>query len=128
MGLSSFIKTAFTVTLLTVMISCSKNEEEAEIPSTILSEEKFTKLIVDFALAESTSNINVKNLPADKMDSLYNFDPLIDNNVSKSQYDSTIAFYSKHPGLYKKVYENVLVELSKMQVKKDSVTTDPVSK
>ncbi len=113
---------------LSVMISCAKSDEEESIPANILNEEKFTKLIVDFALAESVSNINVKSLPADKMDSLYNFDPLVDNNVSKSQYDSTITFYSKHPELYKKVYENVLAELSKMQVKKDSIKVDQVVK
>ncbi len=122
------IKTLLPVIALSVMISCAKSDEEENIPANILNEEKFTKLIVDFALAESVSNINVKSLPADKMDSLYNFDPLVDNNVSKSQYDSTITFYSKHPELYKKVYENVLAELSKMQVKKDSLKVDQVVK
>ncbi|MBL7920976.1 MAG: DUF4296 domain-containing protein [Bacteroidia bacterium] len=128
MAFSFFTKLLFSVTVLTVITSCAKNNEEANIPQSVLSEEQFAKLLVDFALAESTSNINVKNLPADKMDSVYNFDPLIDNHVSKSAYDSTITFYSKHPALYKRVYENVLTELSKMQVKKDSVKVDPVSK
>lgn len=109
------------------MASCSNKDEEISVPSNILNEEKFTKVIIDFALAESTSNINVKNLPADKMDSLYAFNPLADNNVTKGKYDSAIAFYSKHPTLYKKIYENVLAELSKMQIKKDSVKVDPVS-
>jgi hypothetical protein len=110
------------------MLSCSSDDLETVVPSTILSEEKFTKIIVDFALAESTGNINVKNVASDKMDSVYAFNPLIENNVTKGQYDSAIAFYSKHPNLYKKIYENVLAELSKMQIKKDSLTVDPASK
>ncbi len=128
MAYFSFKNMSISVILATVMVSCSAKDDETNIPTNILNEEKFTKVIVDFALAESTSNINVKNLPADKMDSAYAFSPLIDNNVSKSQYDSTVTFYSKHPALYKKIYENVLAELSKMQIKKDSVKVDPASK
>lgn len=128
MAFSFFSKILFAVTVLTVVTSCTKNDDVANIPQSVLSEEQFAKLLVDFALAESTSNINVKNLPADKMDSVYNFDPLIDNHVSKGAYDSTITFYSKNPALYKRVYETVLAELSKMQVKKDSVKVDQVSK
>ena len=84
--------------------------------------------MVDFSLAESASNLNVKNLPAEKMDSAYAFDPLEENNVSRSQYDSAVSFYSKHPSIYKKIYENVLATLSKMQLRNDSAKVDPVSK
>ncbi|MBA3680161.1 MAG: DUF4296 domain-containing protein [Bacteroidetes bacterium] len=128
MACPSFIKILLSVTVITVMASCLNKNDETQLPANILNEEEFTKVIVDFALAESTSNINVKNLPADKMDSLYTFNPLTENNVSKSQYDSTITFYSKHPALYKKVYDNVLEELSKMQIKTDSAKVDPAVK
>jgi hypothetical protein len=107
------------------LFSCSSlQDNELNVPNSILSEEKFTKLIVDFALAESAGNLNVKNLPAEKMDSAYAFNPLKENKVSKEQYDSAVTFYSKHPAIYKKIYENVLVTLSKMQAKKDTVTVD----
>jgi len=129
MGLFSFIKFILpAVILLSVMPSCSSEEAEASVPANILSEEAFAKVIVDFALAESTGNINVKSVAGDKMDSVYAFNPLIDNKITKSQYDSAIAFYSKHPSIYKRVYETVLAELSKMQVKKDSLKVDSVSK
>lgn len=110
------------------MCACNSNEEDITIPNTIINEEKFTKLMVDFALAESASNLNVKNVAAQKIDSTYTFNPLEENNISKSQYDSAISFYSKHPALYKKIYENVLVSLSKMQTKRDTLKVDSLLK
>jgi hypothetical protein len=66
-----------------------------------------------------------------KFDSAYAFNPLKENNIDQAKYDSSISFYSKHPKLYKKIFEEVLTTLSKMQaaraakkdstVKKDSV-------
>ena len=115
--------------IILLIISCGKGkDEEVTIPENVLSEEKFTKVLVDFALAESTSNMNVKNVSAAKIDSVYAFNPLKENGITKPQYDSAIAFYSKHPLLYKKIYEDVLVALSKMQVKKDSSKVDPTLK
>ena len=114
---------------LNVFIRCeSGKNEHSEIPTMVLNEEKFTQLLVDFALAESASNLNIKNVSAQKMDSVYAFNPLTENKVTKATYDSTISFYSKHPALYKKIYENVLTKLSKMQVKKDSVRVNIPSK
>ena len=116
------------ITTLFVASCASHQEDEHYVPENILSEEAFTKLIVDFSLAESASNLNVKNLPAEKMDSAYAFDPLEENKISKNQYDSAVSFYSKHPLIYKKIYENVLTTLSKMQLKTDTVKVVPVSK
>lgn len=127
---SSFIKKIILLPLLVVLVfSCGQSEEDKNtIPDNILTEEAFTKVLLDFALAESASNINVKNVPSERLDSTYAFDPLVENKVTRAQYDSAIVFYSKHPGLYKKIYENVLTSLSKMQVKKDTTKVDPVSK
>jgi Domain of unknown function (DUF4296) len=102
--------------------SCKNNEEEKPtIPENILKEEAFTKLLTSFALAESASNMNIKSVPGYKMDTVYAFNPLIEHGVRKSQYDSTLDFYIKHPLLYKKVYENVLAELTDLQTKRDSL-------
>jgi len=125
MGIKSSIKLFLSVICISFIFSCSSPQEEnVSVPDKILSEEVFTKLIVDFALAESTSNINIKNVSSEKNDSAYAFNPLKENNVSRVDYDSALAFYSKHPTLYKKVYENVLVILSKMQIRNDTIKVD----
>ncbi|MEO6303426.1 MAG: DUF4296 domain-containing protein [Bacteroidia bacterium] len=128
MSFSFTKKIILLVISFSFIVSCGSEDGQVNIPSNVLNEEKFTKLLVDFALAESISNINVKNIPSDKSDSVYAFDPLKENNISRPEYDSSLAFYSKHPSLYKKIYENVLVVLSKMQIKKDSAKVDQASK
>jgi hypothetical protein len=49
---------------------------------------------------------------------VYAFNPLKQNNISKSKYDSTLIYYSQHPDLYKLIYENALQELSNLQTKR----------
>lgn len=99
--------------LMFVNLRCSNkslSNNQAPIP-----QEKFSKLIADFLLAESAVNLNIKNLNINAFDSAYAFNPLKDNNISKSLYDSTILFYSSHPDLYKEMYEEALQLLSEMQ-------------
>jgi hypothetical protein len=116
-----FILFGVSVTFF-LFTSCKNNEEEKPtLPDNILKEEAFTKLLTSFALAESAANMNIKSVPGYKMDTVYAFNPLIEHGVRKSQYDSTLDFYVKHPLLYKKVYENVLAELTDLQTKRDSL-------
>lgn len=109
------------------LVACNK-EKEVEIPANVLSSEKFTQVLVDFAMAEAAANMNIKNVPVIKIDSTYAFNPLKENNITKSQYDTTLAFYSAHTDLYKKIYEDVLTELSKIQTRRDSLKALPASK
>jgi hypothetical protein len=63
-----------------------------------------------------------------KIDSVYAFDPLYENKVRKSQYDSTLIYYTHHPKEYKIIYENVLVVLSKLEAKHSLVKTNAIKK
>ncbi len=112
-----------------ILLACKGGEEDTlSVPDNVLSEEKYIKLLVDFSLAESAGNLNVKNLSGLKFDSAYAFNPLKENNVSQAQYDTTVAFYSKHPKQYKKIFEEVLTALSKMQATRNAVKKDTVAK
>jgi hypothetical protein len=115
------INTAVLVSAICVA-GCS-NDKAVAIPAGVLSKEAFTKVLVDFALAESAANMNIKSAPVFKIDSVYAFDPLKENKVTKVQYDSTLAFYTRHTDLYQDVYQNVLTELSNMQTRRDSLKT-----
>ncbi|MBS1650636.1 MAG: DUF4296 domain-containing protein [Bacteroidetes bacterium] len=76
------------------------------------------KVLSDFALCESASNLNIKNIDFRKVDSVYMFNPLSVNGISKAQYDSAIAYYAHNPKLYKGLYEAALKILND---KSDSV-------
>lgn len=112
-----------------LFFSCwEKREETVEIPPGILSEEAFTRVLRDLSLAESAANMNIKNVNVHKMDSVYAFDPLRENNITKMQFDSAVAFYVHHPELYKRVYENVLVALREMETRRNPAKKDSALK
>jgi hypothetical protein len=101
---------------LLLLSSCGEEEKKVKVPDNVLDQEKFSELLVDFALAESASAINIMNLKRPgELDTVYAFNPLIDNNVKRETLDTTLYFYSHHPKEFKKVYEMVLEKLSKMQ-------------
>jgi hypothetical protein len=114
---------AMAITL--VLDSCSREKKKVPLPPNILTEEQFATVLADFALAESASNLNIKKAALHQMDSVYAFDPLLENGIRKSQYDSSLKFYIAHPERYREVYEIALVKLSEMEsaraaAKKDS--------
>jgi hypothetical protein len=101
-----------------LLFSCKpRNEEEQPVPKNLLSEEQIIQVLTDTYLAESASGINVKAVTGEKFDSAYVFNPLKDNNISKSKFDSTIVFYTKHPKKFKIIYDKVLDKLSVIQAK-----------
>ncbi|MBP7807927.1 MAG: DUF4296 domain-containing protein [Bacteroidia bacterium] len=95
--------------------SCGGEDREVEIPDYVLDKEKFSEVIVDFTLAESAAGINILSVPGAKGDTVYAFNPLIDNNVKRATFDTTLYFYSHNPKLFKEVYVLALEKLSKLQ-------------
>jgi hypothetical protein len=125
----------FIVILSLSIFSCGRKQEEEDsvIPSYVLDQKQYVKLLVDMALSEAASNVNIKGVATQKYDSVYKFDPLKENKITKAKYDSTLAFYSRHPKMFKDLYDEVLTELSEMkskreQEKKDTVIKDKVLK
>lgn len=111
-----------SITILLAFACINEGDKAEAVPSTLVPVETFERVLADFALAESATNMNVKNVSAYRLDTVYAFDPLAENGIRKSQFDSTLVFYSRHPALYKKVYENVLTLLSEMQTRHDSIS------
>jgi hypothetical protein len=111
---------------MAIMMSCGNPQQD--IPSYVLSPDRFAQVLVNYALAESAAGVNVKSVNAGQLDSVYSFDPLKDSDVTKAQYDSSLRFYSLHPELYKKVYEDVLNRLSVMESARDGVKADSAAK
>jgi hypothetical protein len=103
--------------------SCS-DKDEIVIPSYVLSQEKMEKILVDFSLAESAAAININNVLPQHYDSAYAFDVLKENQVSKNDYDTSIYFYSRHPDLYKQLYEAVLERIAVLETKR--IATDSI--
>lgn len=103
--------------LLTLCFLACKPEVEQEVtpPAGILGRDKMIEVLTDSYLAESATGLNVLGVRGDKFDSAYVFNPFKDHGVSKPQFDSSLAFYSRHPKTLKSIYEKVLEKLSQIQ-------------
>ena len=111
-----------------VLCACKRIEFDKEDPIGLISEQELAEIIADYALAESAANLNIKGILNSSTDSVYAFDPLRERDIRKSQYDSTLAYYSGHTEEYKKVYEKVLEILSAKQTQFQQTKADSVSK
>lgn len=109
------MKRTLVCALILVLASCSHEAPPEAIPDYVLDKEKFSKVLCDFTLAESAAGINVKNARADKLDSVYAFDPLADNHISRKDFDTSLYFYSHHPTLFKEAFQLAMEKLSQMQ-------------
>ena len=104
----------FIVSVL--LFSCRpKHEEDEAIPKNVLTEEQLVKVLTDSYLAEGASGINVKSVTGEKFDSTYLFNPLKDNHIEKATFDSSMAYYTRHPKKLKIIYDKVLDKLSVAQ-------------
>jgi hypothetical protein len=113
--LNKIINSCLLVCVLLAWAGCAGEEEAIVIPVNIIEKDKLVKVLADFALAESASNMNILSIRVQKHDSVYAFNPLRENQVRQSQFDSTIRFYTQHPELYKKLYDEVMIRLTEMQ-------------
>jgi hypothetical protein len=122
--MSPGVKRLFKMLLLAAGLAACvpENERDVSAPPDVLGEEEMAAVLADFAMAESAATLNAKNVRLSATDSVYAFEPLKDNKVTKAQYDSSLAFYVANPKQYKRVYERVLEMLSAYQASHDTLT------
>ncbi len=97
--------------LCTIILSCSGVKKKYLIP-----EKKLVPIIVDMNIADGISfqySPGTKRLNLDSA-AVYGW-VLEKHNVTKAQFDSTIAYYTKHPDRLNRIYEKVIASLSKME-------------
>jgi hypothetical protein len=109
------LKRVFAILSIAFFFSCAGKKKEEKLPSYVLDKEKFSDLICDFTLAEGAVGMNIKSLPGNKMDSVYAFNPLKDNKVTRKDFDTSMYYYCRHPELFKEVYQLALEKMSKFQ-------------
>ena len=95
------------------LFSCKP--KEAKIPAGILPKEQMVSVLTDVHLAEAALTLNTKNDSAALVAAgYYNF-IYQSHRITKKQFDESLDFYTKHPELLEKIYEEVINELSKKQ-------------
>ena len=86
-----------------ILFSCSKKEEQNH---NIIPKDQFANILAKIYLVESDFKLNrVNNSDYQKI--------LSDHNVNKTNFENTLQHYSERPGLFEKIYEEILIDLEK---------------
>jgi hypothetical protein len=109
-----FRKTFFIFFLCMFCISCSQNKDK--VPSGIIPPEKMAEILTDVHIAEAYTNY--KNLQADALkQSISDYYHFIFKTygISDADFEESFDYYSKNPVAFIKVYDQVLIHLSKKE-------------
>lgn len=100
------------------MAACHSEDASSSPTQGVMDKETFIEVMKDQALIESAITSNIKNVEANKFDSVYNFNVYEQNHVTKGQYDTTLKYYSSKPEEFKLIMESVLEKLNVEKAKR----------
>ena len=95
-----------------ILFSCSEkqeqntndNQQEQNTNDNIIPKEQFTNILEEIYLKESESQFNkIKNSDYQEI--------LSEHNVSKTDFENTLQYYSERPGLLEKIHEDIALNL-----------------
>jgi hypothetical protein len=113
MQAKQIISTLLFALLIAGTFSCSK--PRTIIPPEVLTEKEMIPLLVDVHIAQAaTSMFDSNDSVKYKMDELLSYILSI-HHVERARYDSSISFYTRHPEIMQRMYDEVINELSKKQ-------------
>ena len=92
---------------LLILFSCS---EQQNINENIISKEQFTNLLEKIHLAESEFQLNrMKNTDTHQNKLENDYQKIFsEHNVSKTDFENTLQYYSERPELLANIYEKIL--------------------
>jgi hypothetical protein len=98
--------------LLLVMAACQRDRPQKDL----LEKDEMIPLLVDLHMVyaiQSSVEFRKILLDADSVDThTYIFDK---HGVSKAVFDSSIAWYSRHPAIFTEIYDEVVMNLTQMR-------------
>jgi hypothetical protein len=106
----------FVLMGLIVLIIQSCSAPVVIIPNDVLSQDKMVSVLTDVHLAEAAITLKFTNKDTSKLQAatFYNFIYKA-HKTTKEQFTKSYDFYVSHPELLNKIYDDVLIELSKKQ-------------
>jgi len=103
--------------------SCSKNDEEVEIPDHLIAEDTLVKLFFDIHIADAYLANN--RLPKENLSKDAFYEGIFTNyNCTREEFDSTIAFLTRNTELYASIYDKVLNEFSMFEAEIEREETE----
>ena len=107
------MKSIFPILLIVLLSSCH-SEKKQEIPTGVMSSEKFTSVMIDVQLLEAMRAQGVEMIaPEEGVEGEYS-KIFSKHHISESEFRTSYKFYREHPDKMEKVFEQVLDSLSKL--------------
>lgn len=99
-----------------ISTSCELEQKEIIIPNYVISQDSMVQILADVHIQESMINRYNQEGRYMKMNPVKQYQLIFDKyNISKERYDTSYHFYLDNPSLMNKIYENVVIELTKKQ-------------
>jgi hypothetical protein len=97
---------------LYIMVSCQRDRPHSDL----LGKDELIPVLIDLHMAYAIqSSVKFRNISLD-VDSVEVYSYIFDkHNVSKVVFDSSIAWYSRHPKLFTEVYDEVVMDLTQLR-------------
>ena len=110
--------TSLFIVLLLSISSCSDSKEQ---PDYLIASDSLVGIMVDMHLVETAANL--KLIGTDSLKPNYNqmFEAIFKKHgITKTEFDSTLFFYSKKPDEMSGIYDKVLERLSELDAEASS--------
>jgi hypothetical protein len=103
------------VILISICTFTACKKPEVKIPEGVLKKEQMVPILADVHIAQAVAVMNsASDTTRYSLPKLMKY--ILDiHHTSQAQYDSSIAFYTKHPEIMSQIYDSVITELSKKQ-------------
>jgi hypothetical protein len=99
--------------LVLVLVSCS--EENVPAPDYVIAQDKFTNIMVQVHLIDANINQRFVKLVDSTDQSLSYYKAMFEaEGITRTDFDSTFAYYARHPKKMDEIYDSVQSKLKAM--------------
>ena len=97
-----------------LILSCSDDPTKVSTKN-MIERETFVNVLVDIHIMDAISNESMYFRHFAPQDSVDFYSSIFQKyNITKAEFDSTVVAYTRQPGLFKEVYDDVLLKLNVM--------------
>ena len=105
--------------LIFLLTSCSP--DSVSIPDNIIQPDKLVPLLVDMHKADAEKQVNRIYYADSTRSDTVNYGLIFSKHgVTRIVYDSSMSFYTRHPEIFDKVYDQVIESLNQEKIEKET--------
>ena len=110
------MKYLFYIGLILGVFACSQNNNES-IPKHVIQPDKMSEVLLDIQLMKShiAQERVIDPYVLDSVNAFYNA-VYKEHNITKTDFDTSIAYYSHHLHIFDSIYSNVFAELKSLEL------------